>query len=85
MSAVQGVAPEAVEAEFDGGGYGAFKGAVADAVVEYLRPLRERYHALRADDGEIERALAAGADEARAISAETLKDVRAAMGVGPPA
>jgi tryptophanyl-tRNA synthetase len=85
MSAVRGVAPEAVESEFDGGGYGAFKGAVADAVVEYLRPLRERYHELRADDAEIERALAASAEKARAISSETLKDVRHAMGVGPPA
>jgi tryptophanyl-tRNA synthetase len=85
MSVVQGVAPEAVEAEFDGGGYGAFKSAVAEAVVEYLRPVRERYHELRADDGEIERALAAGADKARAISSETLVQVRAAMGVGPPA
>jgi tryptophanyl-tRNA synthetase len=85
MSVVQGVAPEAVEAEFDGGGYGAFKSAVAEAVVEYLRPVRERYHELRADDGEIERALAAGADKARAISSGTLKEVRAAMGVGPPA
>jgi tryptophanyl-tRNA synthetase len=84
MSVVQGVTPEAVESEFDGGGYGAFKGAVADAVVEYLRPLRERYHELRADDAEIERALGGGADKARAISSETLKDVRHAMGVGPP-
>jgi tryptophanyl-tRNA synthetase len=84
MSVVQGVSPEAVEREFDGGGYGQFKGAVADAVVEYLRPLRERYHELRADDAEIERALGGGADKARAISSETLKDVRHAMGVGPP-
>ena len=52
--------------------------------MEYLRPVRERYHELRADDAEIERALAAGADKARAISSETLKDVRHAMGVGPP-
>ena len=85
MSVVSGASPEAVEAEFDGGGYGAFKGAVADAVVEYLRPVRERYHELRADDGEIERALAAGADRARAIASGTLAEVRAAMGVGPPA
>jgi tryptophanyl-tRNA synthetase len=85
MSAVSGREPEAVEAEFDGGGYGAFKGAVADAVVECLRPLRERYHELRADDAEIERALAAGADRARAIASGTLREVRVAMGVGPPA
>jgi tryptophanyl-tRNA synthetase len=85
MSAVSGTSPEAVEAEYDGGGYGAFKGAVADAVVEYLRPLRERYHELRADDAEIERALAGGADKARAIASGTLAEVRSAMGVGPPA
>jgi tryptophanyl-tRNA synthetase len=84
LSAVRGSSPEEIEREFDGGGYGAFKGAVAEEVVEYLRPLRERYHELRADDAEIERALAAAADKARAISSETLKDVRHAMGVGPP-
>jgi tryptophanyl-tRNA synthetase len=84
LSAVTGEAPEAVEAEFDGGGYGAFKSAVADAVVDYLRPVRERYHELRSDDAEIERALAGGADRARSIAAGTLREVRAAMGVGPP-
>src|SRR3982751_3007415 len=41
LSVIRGVAPEAVEAEFDGGGYGTFKSAVAEAVVEYLRPVRE--------------------------------------------
>jgi tryptophanyl-tRNA synthetase len=84
LSAIRGVAPEQVEADFNGGGYGAFKGAVAEEVVEFLRPVRERYHELRADDAEIERALRVGADKARAISSDTLKDVRAAMGVGPP-
>jgi tryptophanyl-tRNA synthetase len=84
MSVIRGVSPEQVEAEFDGGGYGAFKGAVAEEVVEFLRPVRERYHELRSDDAEIERALAAGADRARAISSETLREVRHAMGVGPP-
>jgi tryptophanyl-tRNA synthetase len=85
MSVVSGTSPEDVEREFDGGGYGAFKAAVAEAVVEYLRPLRERYHELRADDGELERALNAGADRARAIAAGTLDEVRGAMGVGPAA
>jgi tryptophanyl-tRNA synthetase len=84
LSVVRGVAPEEIEREFDGGGYGAFKGAVADEVVEFMRPVRERYQELRADDAEIERALATGADKARAIASETLKDVRHAMGVGPP-
>jgi tryptophanyl-tRNA synthetase len=84
LSVIRGTTPDAVEREFDGGGYGAFKGAVADEVVEFLRPVRERYHELRSDDAEIERVLAEAADRARAIASGTLCDVRAAMGVGPP-
>ena len=83
LGAVRGVPVETVESEFDGAGYGAFKQAVADAVVDYLAPARERYVALRADEGELERLLATGADKARAIASSTLADVRAAMGVGP--
>ena len=82
LAAVRGVPPGAIESEFDGGGYGAFKQAVADAVVEYLAPVRVRYQELRADESELERVLAAGADKARAVAADTLVDVRAAMGVG---
>ena len=83
MAAVRGSAPEEVEASFNGSGYGAFKQAVADAVVEYLAPVRERYRELRADEAGLERTLAEGAEKARAIAAVTLADVREAMGVGP--
>ncbi len=83
LAAVRGVDPEAVEREFDGQGYGAFKQAVADAVVDYLAPVRERYHELRGDESELERILEAGADKARAITTDTMEDVRRAMGVGP--
>jgi tryptophanyl-tRNA synthetase len=83
LAAVRGVDPDAVEREFEGAGYGAFKQAVADAVIEYLAPVRERYHALRGDESELERILEAGADKARAIAVETVDDVRRAMGVGP--
>ena len=72
-----------VEREFDGAGYGAFKGAVADAVVAYLAPVRERFTELRADEAGLETTLAAGAEKARAIAADTMRDVRRAMGVGP--
>ena len=83
MAAVRGQTHEEVEAEWNGSGYGAFKQAVADAVVEYLAPVRERYEEIRADEGELERLLAVGADKARSIAAETLLKVRHAMGVGP--
>ncbi|MDP8943457.1 MAG: tryptophan--tRNA ligase [Actinomycetota bacterium] len=84
LSVIRGVEPTQVEAEFDGGGYGAFKAAVAEAVIEYLRPVRERYGELRADEAELERVLADGADRAREIAAPTLADVRERMGVGAP-
>jgi tryptophanyl-tRNA synthetase len=84
LSVVRGTAPEEVEREFDGAGYGDFKSAVADAVVEYLSPVRERYAELRPDEDELERTLATGADKARAIASGTVADVREAMGVGPP-
>jgi tryptophanyl-tRNA synthetase len=83
LAAVRGTAPEDVEREFDGSGYGVFKQAVADAVVAYLAPVRERYGEMRADEGELERILAAGAEKARPIAAATMLDVRRAMGVGP--
>jgi tryptophanyl-tRNA synthetase len=82
LAAVRGSAPEEIEREFSGAGYGAFKSAVAEAVVACLAPVRERYAALRADEAQLETTLAVGADKARAIAADTLADVRARMGVG---
>jgi tryptophanyl-tRNA synthetase len=83
LAAVRGIEPDAVEREFDGAGYGAFKQAVADAVIEYLAPVRERYEELRADEAGLEQTLAEGAAKAAAIAADTVADVRDAMGVGP--
>jgi tryptophanyl-tRNA synthetase len=83
MAVARGIAPEQVEREFDGSGYGAFKDAVADAVVGWLAPVRERFGELRGDEAELERVLESGAERARAIASETLADVREAMGVGP--
>jgi tryptophanyl-tRNA synthetase len=83
LAAVRGVDPDTVEREFDGSGYGAFKQSVADAVVEYLAPVRERYEKIRADEDELEAILEVGAGKARAIAASTLADVRTALGVGP--
>ena len=84
LAVAHGTGPEEIEREFDGSGYGDFKTAVADAVVDWLAPVRERYHELRSDEAELERFLAGGADKARAIASHTLADVREAMGVGPP-
>jgi tryptophanyl-tRNA synthetase len=82
LAAVRATTPESIEQSFDGAGYGAFKQAVGDAVIEYLAPVRERYETIRSDPGELDRTFAAGAERARAIAAETLVDVRTAMGFG---
>ncbi len=84
LAVVRGVQPEQVESEFDGSGYGDFKGAVADEVAAYLAPVRDRYAELRGDVVGLERILAAGAEKARAIASGTLAEVREAMGVGAP-
>jgi tryptophanyl-tRNA synthetase len=84
LSVVRDAQPEAIESEFDGSGYGDFKTAVADEVVAYLAPVRERYEELRGDQARLEATLAQGAEKARAIAADTLVDVRDTMGVAAP-
>ncbi len=56
---------------------------MGEAVVDYLAPVRERYDALRADQAGLEETLRLGAEKARAIATQTMRDVRSAMGVGP--
>jgi tryptophanyl-tRNA synthetase len=82
LAVTREIPPEKVEREFDGQGYGAFKEAVAEALVETLSPLRDRYLALRPDEGALEETLQEGAERARAIAGPTMAEVRAAMGVG---
>jgi tryptophanyl-tRNA synthetase len=84
LAAVRGVDPAAIEAELSQARYGELKTAVAQAVVEYLAPVRERYEQLRGDEAALESILEDGAARARAIAATTLADVRERMGVGPP-
>ncbi len=83
LSVVKGVAMDEVEQQFEGSGYGDFKTAVGDAVVDYLAPVRERYEEIRNDEDALERTIAGGAERAREIASGVLWDVRDAMGVGP--
>jgi len=85
LAVARGVEPEAIEREFEGAGYGDFKAAVAEGVVELLAPVRERYAELRPDPAALEDALAAGAEKARALAAPMLAEVRDRMGIGPAA
>jgi len=83
LAVVRGVAPEAVERDFEGKRYGDFKSVVGDELAAWLAPVRERYAELRGDEDALEDILEAGAEKARAIASVTVADVRAAMGVGP--
>jgi len=83
LAAVSDRSFEDVERKHAQSRYGDFKLAVANAVIERLKPVHERYEALRADEPALERVLREGAEKARAIATPVLRDVRAAMGVGP--
>jgi tryptophanyl-tRNA synthetase len=86
LASARGATPEQIEAEMASArGYGDLKLAAAEAVNTLLDPVRDRYAQLRPDEDALEAVLAAGADKARAIAADTLVDVRRAMGVGPRA
>ncbi len=71
---------EEIERAYDGAGYGDLKRDVGDAVAELLTPVRERYLELRADEVELYRLLALGAERASAASAPTLESMYARMG-----
>ncbi len=79
-SALTGKSADEVEREFDGQGYGVFKKAVAEAVIEELRPVREAYSRYMADRAELERVYKEGAGRAAAIADATLRDVMDKMG-----
>jgi tryptophanyl-tRNA synthetase len=80
LAVARGSDQAAIEAEFQSSGYGDFKKAVAEAVVEYLAPVRDRYAELRPDEAALERVFAAGAEKAQALAAPVLADVRERMG-----
>jgi tryptophanyl-tRNA synthetase len=84
MSVATGEAPEAIEARFDGAGYGDFKEAVGEAVVALVAPVQERYRELRGDEGELRRLLTIGAEKAREASAPTLAAMYERMGFARP-
>jgi tryptophanyl-tRNA synthetase len=84
MAVAKGTSIGDIESQFDGQGYGQFKEAVAEAVVELLVPIQERYRELRADEAELGRMLAVGAEKAREASAPTLETMYDRMGFVRP-
>lgn len=65
-------------------GYGALKRDVADAVVELLRPVRERHAELAADPAEVDKVLREGAGRARELARPVVDRVYEAIGLLAP-
>jgi tryptophanyl-tRNA synthetase len=82
-SLIEGVPMADLQKRFEGAGYGDFKAALGEALVEALTPIRTRYEELMSDPGEIERALKDGAGRAAEIAAATMAEVRQRTGLLP--
>ncbi len=80
--AVSGKSSEEIEAHFAGKMYGHLKVELGEMLVEELRPLREEYARLMKDPGQLETALAKGAEQARAIAQDTMRLVKSRVGLG---
>jgi tryptophanyl-tRNA synthetase len=80
-AAVTGASIEQVLEQFAGQGFGAFKPALADAVIALVAPLRTRLDEFRRDPAELDRVLAEGAAKARDLAAPTLAEAHRAVGL----
>jgi tryptophanyl-tRNA synthetase len=84
QSAVTGTDVDKLVEGYAGRGYGDLKADTADAVVEFVTPIKARVDELLADPAELESALAQGARRAREVSARTLQRVYDQVGFLPP-
>ncbi len=73
---------EQIESEFSGFGYGDFKKIVADAIIDLIIPIQEKYASILQDKNYINEILDAGAEKASYFARKTLSKVKRKMGVG---
>ena len=79
-SSCTGESFEQIEADFTGKGYGAFKTAVGEAVVEMLRPIQEESHRILKDKAYLESVYRMGAEKASRDAYRTLRKVYKKLG-----
>ncbi len=72
---------DAIEAEFAGRGYGDFKTAVGEAVVEVLKPVQERFAVYMSDKAQLDALMKQGAERASWVAARTLNKAKKKMGL----
>ncbi|BBH16628.1 tryptophan--tRNA ligase [Nocardioides baekrokdamisoli] len=83
-SALTGTSIDDIVAKYVGRGYGDFKGELADVVVDFVTPFREKTLALLDDKAELDRILAEGAATARTVASATLADAYERLGLVRP-
>ncbi|GLR47878.1 tryptophan--tRNA ligase [Sphingomonas astaxanthinifaciens] len=81
LAAVTGESETAILARFEGQGFGAFKPALAEALMTLIAPIRARYTELERDTATLDRLLDKGAEDAAALAAPTLLAAKRALGL----
>lgn len=79
--AITGKNEKEIEEEFSGLGYGAFKTAVGEKVVEKLKPVQEKYKELLENPKYLEEIYTRGAEKARELASKTLEEVKNKIGI----
>lgn len=80
-SVMSGKTDAEIEAEFEGRGYGDFKVAVAESIIETMRPIQAEYHRILGDKATLEAVLTDGAERARIVARRTLAKVYRKVGM----
>ena len=81
LSTLSGQTFEAIERDFEGKGYGAFKDAVAECVVEALAPIQARYNQIVSDKAYLQEVMTTSAERAARLAARTMAKVRKKVGL----
>ncbi|MDA1038537.1 MAG: tryptophan--tRNA ligase [bacterium] len=81
MAEVTGVSTDSVVKDFDGKGYKEFKESLAEALVNFIRPIREKQNKLLSDKAGLIKILEKGSHEARGVAEEKMMKVRKAIGI----
>lgn len=71
-----------IEKEFDGKGYGEFKNALAEAIIEYLEPIQKRYYEILDDEESLKNILRKGSEKIVPLAQKTIFEVRKKVGLG---
>ena len=80
-SAIRNKTMEEIETEFEGKGYGDFKTAVANSVIEKLKPIQDKYKEILNNKEYLEKVYTQGAENARKLASKTLEDVKSRIGI----